>query len=62
MTRHITDTGHERADGPRLREFLRVEKRAQHHDATKTLHKVPRGPHSARQTEEYLRIERGRTT
>ena len=62
MTKHITDTGHDRADGPRLREYLRLEKQGLRHGAAKALHQSPHSPRTTRQVKEYLRIERGRTT
>jgi hypothetical protein len=60
MERHITDKPHAHDDGPRLREYLRVERESGRHPAFDALHRKPRGG-SDRKVVEYTRIERGQT-
>lgn len=59
MAKHITDTGRTREDGPRLREYVRLDKQAARTDVIKALHQSPHAPRTQRLLKEYLRIDRG---
>ncbi|RYG91236.1 hypothetical protein EU803_09055 [Loktanella sp. IMCC34160] len=61
MERHIIDKHRDLQDGPRLREYVRMERESAPSAASRTLQQKPRAERSARQVKEFLRIERGQT-
>ena len=62
MSKHILDHTESKAEGVRVSEFTRIERAGQPADATKTLQRrTSEEAHPEKRTEEYLRIEQGKT-
>lgn len=62
MSKHILDHTVSKAEGMRVSEFTRIERAGQPADATKALQRrVTDDPNPEKRTEEYLRIEHGKT-
>jgi hypothetical protein len=58
MQRHLSDHQRSRAEGTRLREFLRIERDAGHRDVVAALHQKPRTAGTKLRLREFVRIER----